>query len=93
MIIGLIAGILAGILVRGQRAGFIGSIVVGLLGALFGGLLFSLLGVQVPAELAGGITLRWADMIVAFIGAVIILIVFGGLYRRRGSYRERRSLA
>ncbi len=35
--------------------------------------------------LNGGITLAWADIVVAFVGAVIVLLLFGGFYHRRGS--------
>jgi uncharacterized membrane protein YeaQ/YmgE (transglycosylase-associated protein family) len=83
VIIGLIAGLLAGFLIRGRRSGFVWSVVVGLLGALLGGFLFSVLNIKLPSAFDGGITLAWADMVVAFIGAVIILIAFGGFYRSR----------
>ena len=86
--VGLIAGLLAGLLIRGQGIGFVSSVGVGLLGALLGGFLFTVLGIQVPPAFNGGITLAWADMFVAFIGAVIILLLFGGFYHRR-----RRTLA
>jgi uncharacterized membrane protein YeaQ/YmgE (transglycosylase-associated protein family) len=87
VIIGLIAGVLASVLIRGRRFGFVTSVIVGLLGALLGGFLFTALHIQLPVS--GGITLAWADMLVAFIGAVIILVVFGGFFRarsRRHSY-------
>jgi uncharacterized membrane protein YeaQ/YmgE (transglycosylase-associated protein family) len=83
--IGLIAGLLAGLLVRGRGLGFATSVVVGLLGALVGGFLFTVLRIQVPPAFNGGITLAWADMLVAFIGAVIILLLFGTYNRRRRS--------
>lgn len=83
VIIGLIAGLLAGLLIRGHGLGFVTSVIVGLLGALVGGFLFTLLGIQVPAALDGGITLAWADIFVAFIGSVIVLLLVGGFYRRR----------
>ena len=83
VIIGLIAGLLAGLLVRGHGLGFVSSVVVGLFGAVLGGFLFTALGIQVPAAFNGGIMLAWSDMFVAFIGAVIILVLFGGFYRRR----------
>lgn len=85
VIVGLIAGLFAGFLIRGRRFGFVSSVVVGLLGALLGGFLVTVLELKIPSALAGGITLAWADMLVAFIGAVIILIVFGGFYRSRRS--------
>lgn len=81
VIIGLIAGLFAGMLIRGQRYGFVSSVVVGLLGALVGGFLVSILGIQIPVS--GGITLAWADILVAFVGAVLILLVFGGFSRTR----------
>ncbi len=83
VIIGLLAGLVAGLLIRGRRFGFVTAVVVGLLGALLGGFLFTVLHIQVPAAFNGGITLAWADMFVAFIGAVIILLLFGGFYRSR----------
>ncbi|HEX2622504.1 MAG TPA: GlsB/YeaQ/YmgE family stress response membrane protein [Phototrophicaceae bacterium] len=83
VIVGLIAGLLAGLLIRGRGLGFISSVVVGLLGALLGGFLFTALHLQVPTAFNGGLTLAWADMFVAFVGAVIILLLFGGFYRRR----------
>jgi uncharacterized membrane protein YeaQ/YmgE (transglycosylase-associated protein family) len=83
VIIGLIAGTLAGVLIRGYRFGFLGSVLVGLLGALLGGFLFSILHIQAPAALSGGVTLRWVDVLAAFVGAVIILLLFGGFYRSR----------
>lgn len=85
VIIGLIAGVMATVLVRGRRYGMLVSLIVGLLGAFVGGFLFGLLNLSVPEGLAGGITIRWIDIIVAFVGAVIILIIYGLLYgfRRR----------
>jgi uncharacterized membrane protein YeaQ/YmgE (transglycosylase-associated protein family) len=83
LIIGLIAGLLASVVIRGRRASFIASIVLGLVGALIGGFLFNLFHMSVPPALEGGLVLRWADMVVAFIGAAIILLVFGLIYRSR----------
>ena len=87
VIIGLIAGLLAGLLIRGRGFGFAANVVVGLLGALLGGFLFTILGMEVPSAFDGGIMLAWGDMFVAFVGAVVILLFFGGFYhRRRGGY-------
>ncbi|MEO8613217.1 MAG: GlsB/YeaQ/YmgE family stress response membrane protein [Chloroflexota bacterium] len=83
LIIGLIAGFLASILVRGRNVGTLSSIVIGLVGAIIGGLLFTLLGLQVSPALAGGITLRYIDILVSFIGAVIVLILAGAARSRR----------
>jgi uncharacterized membrane protein YeaQ/YmgE (transglycosylase-associated protein family) len=83
LIVGLIAGALASILARGRLYGLIPSLIIGLLGAFIGGFLFSLLGITVPQGLEGGITIRWIDIIVAFVGSIIILIIYGFFYRRR----------
>ena len=83
LVIGLIAGFAARVVVRGRGRGAISSIIIGLIGALIGGFLFSVLRIEVSPTLQGGFTLRYIDIIVAFIGAVIVLILFGGFWRRR----------
>ena len=69
IIIGLIAGWLGGKLMRGGGFGLLGNLVVGVLGAFVGGWVFGLLGLS-----AGG----WIGSIVmATVGAVILLFVVG----------------
>ncbi len=46
IIVGLIAGFLAGVIVRGRRFGLVSSIILGLVGALIGGFIFSLLHID-----------------------------------------------
>ncbi len=87
VIVGLLAGLAASMLVRGRGLGVVGSVVVGLLGALVGGFLVTILNIQMPAFVNGGLTLAWADILVAFVGAILILVLFGGFYRRRGYNR------
>ena len=67
ILIGLVAGWLAGLLVKGAGFGAIGDIVVGVLGALVGGSLFRALGAS-----AGGGPL--GSIVVATIGAVILIL-------------------
>ena len=83
IIIGLIAGYIANLLVRGRRMNPIVTIVIGILGAIVGSFLFNLLNVQVSPELLTGITIRWIDLITASIGAIIILLIFLAIFRRR----------
>jgi uncharacterized membrane protein YeaQ/YmgE (transglycosylase-associated protein family) len=45
--------------------------------------LFTLLPVDVPDVLKDGITIRYIDVIVAFVGAVLVLIFTAALRRRR----------
>ena len=68
IVVGLVAGWLAGQLMKGGGFGVIGDIVVGVLGALLGGFLFSSLGVSLGGGLLGAI-------IVATIGAVLLIFV------------------
>ena len=79
LIVGLVAGFLASLVMRGGGYGIVGDIVVGLVGALIGGFLASLLGLG-SSGLIGTI-------IVAFIGACILIAILravsGGMGRRR----------
>lgn len=68
LFVGVIAGWLAGVLVKGGGFGLVGDLVVGTIGALIGGLLFSGL-----AGAAGGGLL--GSVLVATLGAVILLVV------------------
>ncbi len=67
IVVGLIAGWLAS-LVMGGGFGLLGDLILGIVGALVGGFIFSLLG------LGGAITgLNLYSILVAFVGAVIVL--------------------
>jgi len=68
ILVGLVAGWLAGELIKGGGFGVIGDIVVGIIGALIGGLLFSSLGISAGGGLLGAI-------IVATIGAVVLIFL------------------
>jgi uncharacterized membrane protein YeaQ/YmgE (transglycosylase-associated protein family) len=69
IIVGLIAGVLASMVMGGTGYGIVGDIIIGIVGAFVGGWLFSKLGVSTPfAGLPGTI-------FVAFVGAVVLLFV------------------
>ncbi len=68
ILIGLVAGWLAGKLMRGSGFGAIGDIIVGVIGSLLGGFLFRTLGF-----FPGGGLL--SSLIVATIGAVVLLFL------------------
>jgi uncharacterized membrane protein YeaQ/YmgE (transglycosylase-associated protein family) len=68
LIVGLVAGWLAGVLVKGGGFGLIGDLVVGVIGAVVGGWLFSTLGASAGGGLLGSI-------VVATIGAVVLLFI------------------
>lgn len=78
IIVGAIAGFLAGKVVTGHGLGLIWDIVVGIVGAFLGGWLAGLVGI--------GVTSLLALAIVAFVGAVILLVLFR-LVTSRGMVR------
>ena len=68
IIVGLIAGFLASVVMRGGGYGIVGDIIVGIVGAFIGGLLVNLL---TPDASYG----FWGSIVVAFIGAVILIAI------------------
>lgn len=78
ILIGMVAGWLAGQVSRGQGFGVLGNIVVGIIGAVVGNFLFGLLGLQSYGTLGSIVT--------STVGAVLFLWVvrmFTGLPDRR----------
>ena len=75
LFVGLVAGWLAGQIVRGTGFGIVGDIIVGLIGAFIGGLLANLLIPDANFGLIGSI-------IVAIIGAVILIWILRLVTRR-----------
>ena len=79
IVVGLIAGWLAGKVTRGSGFGLIGDIILGVVGALVGGFLATnVLGMADPVS---GINIT--TLIVAFLGSVIVVVVVGLLTGRR----------
>jgi len=77
IILGLIAGFIASKLVNKAGEGVVLDIVLGVVGAIVGGWLFSAFG-------AGGVTgLNLYSMLVAVVGAVVVLVVYHALFKRR----------
>ena len=66
LIIGLVAGWLAGQIMKGKGFGLLGNLIVGCIGAVLGGYLFGLLGIStygligsLVTALAGALVLLW----------------------------------
>ena len=77
IVVGLIAGFLAGLVVKGGGFGLIGDIIVGVVGGLLGG------WISVNLLHFGDMTgINLESILVAFVGAVILLLVLR-LIRRR----------
>jgi uncharacterized membrane protein YeaQ/YmgE (transglycosylase-associated protein family) len=70
LLIGALAGWIAGKLIRGGGFGLVGNLAVGIVGALIGGQVFRILGVS-----AGDGML--ASLFTAVIGAVVLLFIVG----------------
>jgi uncharacterized membrane protein YeaQ/YmgE (transglycosylase-associated protein family) len=75
IVVGLIAGWLTGLVMKGSGYGIIGDIIIGIVGGLLGGFLASLLfGVENPTS---GINV--VSIIVAFLGSVILVALIRAL--------------
>jgi len=72
IIVGLIAGWLAGLVMKGGGYGVVGDIVIGIVGAFVGGFVFSLIT-------GGGTAGFWGSIAVAFVGAVILIAIVRAL--------------
>jgi uncharacterized membrane protein YeaQ/YmgE (transglycosylase-associated protein family) len=68
IIVGLIAGWLAGVVMKGGGYGLVVDIILGVLGGIVGGWLFGALGISQGGSLVGSI-------IVAFVGAVVLVAI------------------
>lgn len=78
IVVGVLAGFLAKAVVPGEGpGGILGDLVIGIVGALLGGWIFSALGV---AGASSG--LLWS-IFVAFVGAVVLLLVIRAITGRR----------
>ena len=73
LVVGLIAGFLASMVMRGGGYGIVGDIVVGLVGALLGGFLASLIGLGSSGFIG--------TIIIAFIGACILIAILHAVSR------------
>ncbi|MCL2561355.1 MAG: GlsB/YeaQ/YmgE family stress response membrane protein [Rikenellaceae bacterium] len=75
ILIGLVVGWLAGLIVKGSGSGFLLNIVIGIVGAILGGWLFSLIGVSA--------TSWWGSLITALVGAIVLLLIVGLFTRKK----------
>ena len=74
LLIGLIAGWLAGLLTKGRGLGLANDLIVGVLGAFLGGLLFWLIGLSATGLIG--------SLIMATVGAVLVLFLIRKYGRR-----------
>jgi len=74
LLIGAVAGWLAGVILKGGGFGLVGNIVAGVVGSFVGGWLFKTMGVSIGSGLI-------STIITAAIGAIVVLLVVGLLKR------------
>ncbi len=67
ILIGIVAGWLAGLIMKGGGYGLLGDLIVGVIGALLGGWLFGLLNVSLPISPLVG------QLVVATVGAIVLI--------------------
>ena len=83
IVLGAIAGFIARVLVPGdQGLGVVGTIVLGIIGAFVGGLLAYILGLG-PGPAGGGDVVNLYSIILAVIGAIVVIFLVGAFSRRR----------
>ncbi len=75
IIIGAVAGWLAGLIVKGSGSGFLLNIVIGIIGGVLGGWLFGLMGI-VSINM-------WGSLITSIVGAIVLLLIVSLVTRRR----------
>jgi uncharacterized membrane protein YeaQ/YmgE (transglycosylase-associated protein family) len=77
IMVGLVAGVLASMVVGGSGYGIVGDIIVGIVGAFLGGLIFRQAGWHAPFTGLAGV------IFVAFIGALVLLVLLHVIARGR----------
>lgn len=80
IIVGAIAGALARSLMRSQDAPFFMDLVLGIVGAIIGGFLAGLVGVG-PSETSSGLELVLINLVIATVGAVVLIAIRRALSR------------
>lgn len=75
LLIGLIAGWLAGSIVKGGGFGLILNIIVGIVGSMLGGFLFQLIGI--------GANNKLGSLITATVGAIVLLLIVQWISKKR----------
>jgi len=87
IIVGLVAGFLAGQVMRGGGYGLIGDIIVGVLGGLLGGWIGTTF-LHIDAGVSG---INLESILVAFAGAVLLILVLRMIGGRRQLGDNRRD--
>lgn len=79
IVLGLIAGFIASKIVNKSGEGVLLDIILGIVGAVLGGYLFQTFG------MAGVTGVNLYSILVAVVGAIVFLVIYHAIFRRRGS--------
>jgi uncharacterized membrane protein YeaQ/YmgE (transglycosylase-associated protein family) len=74
LVVGLLAGWLAGLVLRGRGFGCLGNVLIGALGGLVGGFLFRLAGPEFEELQYAGFL---GSLLTALVGAIVLIFVAG----------------
>lgn len=85
VVVGMLAGTLAGLIIKRKKAGFghLANLGLGMIGALIGGYLFDLFGIAAGLD---NISVSLRDIVAALVGALLFLIL---LHYARAWYQKR----
>lgn len=75
LIIGIVAGWLAGQIMKGSGFGLLGDLIIGVIGAMIGGLLFRLLGLSANNLIGSVVT--------ATVGAIVLLLILHAIAKKK----------
>ncbi len=76
ILIGLVAGWLGSLIVKGSGLGLLWNLVIGVIGGVLGGWIFGLLGISTN----GGI---WGSLLTSVVGAIVLLLIVGLFTRKK----------
>jgi len=76
LLIGGVAGWLAGLIMKGGGFGIVGNIIAGVIGAVLGGWLFGVLGISVGGQWVG-------PLVTAIVGSVVLLFALGLIRKKQ----------
>lgn len=75
ILIGLVAGWLGGLIVKGSGSGLLLNIVIGIVGGVLGGWIFGLMGLSTNS--------MWGSLITALVGAIVLLLIVSLFTRKK----------
>lgn len=83
IVVGVVAGLVLDVILRGKGYGFIGNTLIGLVGAIIGGFIWEkLIKNQVPINL-GSITISWTMVLAALLGSGLLILLINFVSKQK----------